>query len=142
MSDYSVDYRIGTSAVNMIRLTELGIPLPDDWDYKPYSEEYRRPDGLVTGDGWPSAMWIWSEDNIGQSQIDQFLDFFALDADASVTVYIRTPISRGRGDKVNTDDFQVVMKRPIHGEDKQSVIRAAGMVWEGFTLHFTRLVAT
>lgn len=135
--DYSKDIRIGTGAADLIRLIERGIPLPDSWTYMPFALTYPRADGVVVGDGYPSASWTWDRAILAQEHLDRILGFFSSATEASVAVRIRTPISSGP--IVAVADFDCVMHRPLQGQDKTMVSESRDPEWASLTIRFTRL---
>ena len=137
--DYSADLQIGISVTGLVRLVHRGIPLPDDWSYIPYTITYTRPDGIMVGDGYPVASWVWSEANLSQLQLDNILALFDSDTQASKAVVIRTPTERGK--KAQPANFDCVMHRPVQGETKEMVTHSRSPAWAGVTLNFTRLEA-
>lgn len=136
-NDYSKDIRIGVSAADLIRLTERGIPLPDTWTYMPFAIAYPRSDGIVVGDGFPSASWSWDRSTLSQQQVNTILNLFDTDVQASKTVQIRTPT--GTGEVAVEADFDCIMHRPLQGQDKTMVSQSRSPAWSGLTIRFSRL---
>ena len=134
---YFVDFRIGTSVANLIRLNERGISNPVDWTYLPYAVTRLRGDLRSVGDGFPSVSWMF--ERMSQEALNRILAFFSSDTDASVSVYIRTPTERGP--KTIERDFSAVMHRPTFAEGKSAIPQSGYPVWSNVTIRFTGLVA-
>lgn len=84
MADY--EYAIGPSVVGLQNLEDdLGIPPPHPAPFREWSKSYSAGDGLVHGDGFPSADWHW--DYLSATHVAAL---HAYCAGKSATVYIRT----------------------------------------------------
>ena len=145
MASYKIDFRIGANfslpppdpaAGDFIPVIHRGLPAPDRWTFTPYTQTRVRGDGRSVGDGYPSASWTWEV--LNQQQLDNLLRFFSNDADASVAIYIRTPVERGL--RVGTADYTAIMHRPLAGDTKTMIPESTNPVWEEITIQFTRLV--
>lgn len=145
MASYKIDFRIGADFLlpppspppvgDFIAVVHRGLPLPDRFTFVPYSTTRVRGDGRSVGDGYPTASWTWEV--LNQQQLDNLLRFFDSDADASVAIYIRTPIERGF--RAETADYTAIMHRPVAGDGKTMVAQSTNPVWEEVTIQFTKL---
>jgi hypothetical protein len=87
------EFKIGTSLAGIRPVTELGIPLPDNWAYDEFSVRAQAGTGAVRGDGFPRAAWQWAV--LSREAAFRLFDFAG--SAASVAVYIRTPIRAAAG---------------------------------------------
>lgn len=107
------DFRIGLDVNNLMRLDDLGIPIPDQPIFEKASVYYIRADKSRVGDGFASAAWIW--DVIGRSSLAKLLEFLGGEDVESRTLYIKTDKRDAMkpNPRTNFATFEAVMYRPI-----------------------------
>jgi hypothetical protein len=131
------ELKIGSSAGTLLFLHDRGIEPPDSWTYAPYSVVRVTGTGAQKSYGFPVASWSWQQ--MGQDSLNQLLDFFDSNADASIQVYISTYTDVG--DKQQTADYTAYMQRPLDGETKSLYPRSGGRALQNVTVNFTHLEA-
>lgn len=135
------DYKLGTTANNVLRLRDLGVPSPDQVIYRPYAESYVRGDLSRVGDGVNSVEWTW--DIISLIELEKMLSItFAGDRTLTfATCFINTDYRTGDmpNPVENFNLFSCIIWRPeIFGNEGTPVVRSAhGM--QSVVLKFTEL---
>jgi len=130
------ELRIGATEAGLLELRYRDIPTPNEWTFQPYSVVRTAGTGAQKGYGYPRASWSW--DILDQQFLNNFLAFFASDADASVLIYISTYTDTGRSR--STTDYTAYMQRPMDGEGK-AMYPGVGNVAQNVTVQFTHLEA-
>jgi hypothetical protein len=106
-------YEIGTTS-STVNLESLTVPVnPPIGDFKEWSRSYDRSDGMVAGDGFPSA--IWRFDTLTIAQVAQ-LRTFCTGRSASIYINTRKPDDAfGKYSCVMAWDEDQVRKRTFKG---------------------------
>lgn len=130
-------FGIGTSSVNIIELRNMGIPVPDEWSFVPYSRVETCGDGTRKGFGTGVATWKW--DILTQLHVNKLLDYITGD-EASAALYISTATDRG-GSAQTFDDYSAIFDRITDGQGKTLFPRTSRpVVYQNVTASFTHLV--
>lgn len=127
------EFALGPTAAEMLRLTDRGIGIPDDWTYTPFAAAYVRGDGARYGDGPASATWTWEA--LSQEQLGYFFDL--LGGAHSVVVYLRTRVDYGYEPDFET--FTAIMYRPILDGAEGQPARLSHEAWERVMIQFRLL---
>lgn len=134
---YPYQFQIGPTSTNITYLPRWGIAWPVTWPYLPWAVTETRSDGYHVGFGYPRVTWSW--DNMGQGMLHRFLNWFTLDADATVEMYIQT--YKDTGPMLDYATFLCLMHRPVDGQGKtlHARVLADRAAFSNVSIEFTRL---
>jgi hypothetical protein len=127
MAIYS--YEIGDTYENMVNIEDLGLPPPSGSEFEDYSVENIAGNGLVYGDGYPTAQWPF--DILSQAAFNALCNYVnnQYTTGASAQVYIKTKKRDGTYATYTAIIHQPKGKRPP----------VSGGYWRDVTVEFTHL---
>ena len=122
-------YKVGRTTNNLLRLSDLHIPSPDQVVCSPWQKDELRGDLSYGGRGYKSFKWVW--DLLSAAEMKLLNNIFFLDESAvNGHGYIYTSVDDGwypnAGSSFHT--FEVNVKRPkLDSQDGQRVARSSNV---------------
>ena len=123
---------------SMIAFSRLGIAIPDQVVYMPYTKLYSRADFSRVGDGYPTLTWVW--DVLSRNTVSTFLEL--LNGNEYADVVIRCEVRDGTYPSAiaSFKTFSAIMYKPLlSGTDGVSVARST-KTYQTVVVKFKKLI--